>query len=358
MTDFPANRSSYMQTVMILALLTVFSLSGIASADNSPFIVCSDAGTGGYEAFPDVCLTASGELICVFYAGYSHVSDPSADLPKGARISMVRSADYGATWSAAEIVTDTPIDDRDPSITELPDGDLLVIFMTYDSQRTSGTHQVYSVRSSDGGATWSEPKPVPSPFTQLEAVSTPPRLVSGGRLLLPVYGNFTGDERRYKQAAVLESRDYGLTWSILAEIHSDKYILLEPDITELPGNRLLLVMRDVMTRSESTDGGRTWSDPIDMGIKGHCPYLLLTSNDILLCGIRNPEAKNTSILHSIDYGASWSGPTVIDDVLGAYPSMAELPDGRILCVYYTEGKGSDIRGVYLEADSDGVRIVK
>ena len=44
--------------------------------------VCADAGAGGYEAFPDVCRTKTGELICVFYAGYGHVSDPNEKLPR------------------------------------------------------------------------------------------------------------------------------------------------------------------------------------------------------------------------------------------------------------------------------------
>jgi len=188
-------------------------------------------------------------------------------------------------------------------------------------------------------------------------VSTPARKMSDGRLLLMVYGNFTGDPRKYKQAAVLESRDLGKSWSTFAEIRSESYVLLEPDIVELPGKRLYVMMRDVMTWSESTDGGRTWSPPKDLGIKGHCPYLLLTSKDVLLCGIRNPVTRSTDMLYSTDFGRNWCGPVMIDAVLGAYPSLAELPDGRIITVYYTEGEGSDIRGVYLTADENGIAIV-
>ena len=49
--------------------------------------VCRDAGTGGYQAFPDVCRLSDGRLMCVFYAGYGHVSMPNEQLPKGGRIS-------------------------------------------------------------------------------------------------------------------------------------------------------------------------------------------------------------------------------------------------------------------------------
>ncbi|MBN2292176.1 MAG: exo-alpha-sialidase [Pirellulales bacterium] len=343
-------------------VLCVHFLVGLTYAADEPKygIVCSDAGAGAYEAFPDVCRMRSGELICVFYAGYGHVSDPKQRLPKGGRIAMCRSKDDGRTWSPAKTIVDTPIDDRDSSIIELPSGDLLVTFMTYDRNRKKGTHQAFTIRSRDGGKTWSSPKPIDTPFTQLEAISTPPRLMPDGRLLLTPYGNNTGDPRSYKHAAVLESRDEGRTWKTLAEVKSAKHFLLEPDLVCLPEGRLLMMMRAVMTSSESTDGGHTWTDPKPVGIAGDCPYLLLTSKNILLCGIRySPSKKNrsTGILHSTDFGRTWKGPTIIDPALGAYPSMAELPDGRIFVVYYNEGRGSDIRCVYLDVDKNGVRVL-
>lgn len=357
--------------ILGVQLLSVSALAATSSAndgatgegaDGGPKfgIVCSDAGAGGYEAFPDVCRTRSGELICVFYAGYGHVSDPNERLPKGGRIAMCRSKDDGLTWSAAETVVDTPIDDRDSSIIELPSGDLLVTFMTYDRHRKKGTHQAFSVRSVDGGKTWSQPLAIDTPFKQLEAISTPPRLMPDGRLLLTPYGNNTGDPRRYKHAAVLESCDEGRSWQTLSEIKSAKYMLLEPDLVRLPKGRLLMMMRAAMTSSESSDGGRTWSEPKPVGIAGDCPYLLLTSKNVLLCGIRycpSKENRSTGVLYSTDFGRTWKGPTIIDSALGAYPSMVELADGRIFVVYYNEGRGSDVRCVYLGVDETGVRVL-
>jgi hypothetical protein len=48
----------------------------------------------------------------------------------------------------------------------------------------------------------------------------------------------------------------------------------------------------------------------------------------------------------------------IDTVGGTYPSLVELPDGLVYCVYYEEGKGSSIRGVRLRVDSKGVTVVE
>ena len=47
---------------------------------------------------------------------------------------------------------------------------------------------------------------------------------------------------------------------------------------------------------------------------------------------------------------------LIDSVGGAYPSMVELPNREVYCVYYEEGKGSSIRGVRLQVEMQGVKV--
>jgi hypothetical protein len=319
--------------------------------------VCTDAGAGAYEAFPDICRTPTGELLCVFYAGYAHVSVPSPALPRGARICLCRSRDNGVTWSPAEVVVDSPIDDRDPSITYLPTGELLVTYMSYDPGRRPGTHQVFTVRSSDNGHTWSEPARVPTPFTANEAVSNPAVLLSDGRLLLPCYGMMRENTGPRYVAAVLESRDLGRTWRTLSTLGSAKEELDEPTLAELPDGRLLLITRPTMLWFESTDGGKSWSPPQPMPTSGDAPYLLLTSKRLLLCGFRYRPHAATCLITSRDLGRTWSDRIVLDSVGGAYPSMVELPDGRIVVVYYTEGSGSDVRCLQLRADDAAVTIL-
>src|SRR5438034_5827275 len=83
------------------------------TVEGPPQRIVTDVGAGGYQAFPDVCRLKNGDLLCVFYAGYGHVSHPDAQHPRGGRVCAVRSTDDGKRWSAPWTVADTPDDDRD-----------------------------------------------------------------------------------------------------------------------------------------------------------------------------------------------------------------------------------------------------
>lgn len=325
-----------------------------------PFItVCSDAGgPGAYEAFPDVCMTDAGELLCVFYAGYGHVSFPREDLPNGGLVAMVRSSDNGATWGEAEVVVDTPIDDRDPSITQLSNGDLLVTYMSYVKERQP-THEVFTVRSSDDGVTWGEPQRIELPWDRAQAVSEPVTELEDGTLLLPVYGVGTTEGGTVRPCGVLRSTDGGRSWPELAVLTpQDNVPFQEPTIEPLTDGRILMLIRPGMHWSESSDGGVTWMQPQPLGIPGQAAQMLLTSEGVLIAGYRWREESSTAIIWSHDLGRTWEGPKVVDRVVGGYPSLVELPDGRVLMVYYTEGAGSDIRGIFLSADAAGVEVLE
>src|SRR5436305_6649920 len=108
-------------------------------------VVCSGEAAGGYAAFPDVCRLRNGDLYCVFYSGYGHVSTPTARWPRGGRIMAVRSSDDGKTWGKPAVVMDTDRDDRDPSVACLKDGTLLLNWFTPHKDRVA----VLLARSAD-----------------------------------------------------------------------------------------------------------------------------------------------------------------------------------------------------------------
>lgn len=321
-------------------------------------VVCEDSGNGGYEAFPGLVRLKNGDLVAVFYSGWTHVSRPGgSDRPNGGRICRARSTDAGRTWGKATVIGDTPFDDRDPSVWQAKDGSVHCAWPAADwtayrdSTKKDAWCHAFRVRSTDNARTWSGAQEWPISKTLDWTVWTAPRLLSDGSWLMPVYKNCT-----YTSAAVIRSLDDGKSWSPPSLLDAGNKRTDEPDIVELPGRRLLCIMRPTgrlyAWRSQSDDLGKTWTPPEPMDWHAHAPNLLLTSRGVLLCAHRDP---GTSIHYSFDYGKTWGGMVMIDSCGGGYPCMTELADGRVLIVYYTEGRRSDIRGQFLDVTRKGVR---
>ncbi len=311
--------------------------------------VCEDGGAGGYEAFPDVCRLQDGRLMAVFYAGYTHVSMPAEQLPRGGRIDCCTSDDEGRTWSKPEVLYDGPHDDRDPSIVQLDSGRLICNFFSLgksDDPKVNWIgHGSWLVTSEDLGRTWSAPRQVAADAY----CSAPIRELSDGRLILGLYRETNGTSH----GAVVYSDDGGDNWSHVIDIDNGGYKLdAETDIIELKDGTLYAAQRPTMCVSVSTDRGRSWSVSKPIGFEGHCPYFLRTPDDIILLAHRLPS---TSLHFSLDEGKTWSQNVPVDNVIGAYPSMVNLKDGSVLIVYYEEGAGSSIRAKRFRVSSQGVQ---
>jgi sialidase-1 len=314
--------------------------------------ICAKTGAGIYEAFPDVCRLANGDLYCVFYAGYGHVSMPNKALPKGGRICSIRSTDNGVTWGKAETAIDLAEDDRDPSVMQLPDGTLLLNFF-----QGRPVLRTFVARSNDNGKTW-EPNPVAvDPPKGLDQIYTSAKILRlpDGTLLMPIYGRPKG-VKNYA-SAMMRSTDDGRTWGdgvIIKDDRTHNPGHCEPALTRMPDGKLICHLRPCMCQTTSTDGGLTWTPPVKLSFPGHAADLLLTSKNILLSAHRIP---GTSLHYSLDFGKTWSKNVLIDRVGGAYPSMVELPDGKILCIYYEEGAGSSIRATRFQATAKGITFL-
>ena len=331
--------------------LTLFMLLASAALGQHQ-IVCSGEAAGGYAAFPDICRLQNGELYCVFYSGYGHVSTPNEKWPKGGRIMAVRSLENGKTWSKPVVAIDTELDDRDPSIACLTDGTLLLNWFTLDKNQVA----VLLARSTDNGKTWSEPNKIKLDSTYSFACSAPVRQLPDGSLILGLYCE--DDKGKQAFGATVKSFDGGKTWKDLVYIgeKANIYLDAETDVVPLKDGKLLAALRSSkvdMHFAISGDSGKTWGPVKSFGFKGHCPYFLRHSSGVILLAHRVPD---TSLHWSADDGKTWNGPMRIDTVGGAYPSMVELPDGLVYCVYYEEGRGSSIRGVRLRVDTKGVTV--
>jgi sialidase-1 len=316
-------------------------------------IISRGEAAGSYQAFPDLCRLTNGDLLCVFYAGYGHVSLPRNDWPRGGRICRIRSRDEGRTWSAPRILFDGPFDDRDPHIAQMQDGTIICSFFTYRPQPDGKVLcDTCLVTSRDGGETWdTEPQVVAAGWPS----SAPVRELPGGTRVLGVYH----EEGATAYGGVIRSTDGGKTWCAPIPIGQRSGVRLdaETDLVRLKDGTLFAALRGDrvnMHYATSPDGGLTWSPVKDIGFPGHCPHFTRLRGGEILLTHRLPL---TALHVSRDESKTWQGPYQIDTTPGAYPSTVELNDGSVLVVYYEEGAESAVRARRFKLTATGINFL-
>lgn len=335
----------------------------------------------GHLAFPDVVKLKNGRLMAVCRSGYNHADE-------GGEI-LVSFSDDGIKWKTPETWIDDPvIDDRDPSITVLSDGRVAVNWFKYrypaDYSEPWVHHLFFAVADKNGKNIGGEVQVDGGIFDYSAtssmnengiwvdengdevtvAASSSSIVEHEGKLIIPGYfGNALNWQSMGKtpktRVVLFESPDGGKTWTpneVKAEI-DDKTWLSEPALLKITEKRWLLHVRTAvgaspsakgdLVQSISEDGGKTWSAYKSLGFVAHAPELLKLENGVIVSAFRwfdwegmNATREAVSMVYSLDGGETWSDVIEILDcgaVECGYPGMVELPDNKILVVYYTPG---------------------
>lgn len=315
---------------------------------------------GGY--WPTAALLQNGELVVVARTGAPHGITRATNLLIP-RLELVRSSDFGKSWSEPVwVAASRPDEDlRDGFLTELKDGTLLLAFHTFkfkSSTEFAGDDvNVYLTRSQDHGHTWSVPAKV---STAPYRWGSPHRRIielPSGTLLMAVIGNHTftppwgdlfrpeGD--REPQSTVVRSLDGGKTWGDHTVINRGG----ETSLLLLPSGKLLAAVRGgpvpsgnkAVSLHQSIDDGRTWLRIGDVTEPWELPGSLLRLRDrriLLSFGDRRRPLYGAQAMLSRDEGKSWDRDERFQLVWDApntdcgYPDSLQLPDGRIFTVYY------------------------
>jgi hypothetical protein len=207
----------------------------------------------------------------------------------------------------------------------------------------------YASRSTDGGKTW-ETTPIETPKLALLMCYnvSAERRTSHGVRLVAVYGRTASGARR--TAWVLRSADDGKSWQFVTMAEpNDRYGYSETALGEALDGTIVAMLRTepdecgYLHVSRSTDGGLTWSAPLNTGIWGHPANLLTLPDGRILCtyGYRR-GAMGVRACLSADNGVTWDTDHTIllrTDGVGSgsdlgYPISTLLPDGRVLTIYY------------------------
>ncbi len=373
MSPSPVSRRHFLQSTGALSAAALVGLRSRAAATPGAKILETKVISQQpslYHGWPTVARRSNGELWVAWSGGReAHVC------PFG-QVCAMTSRDDGATWGRSRVLQDGAIDDRDSGVIETAKGTLLVTTFTslaYEAtlaaaeksgawpaeklalwkatcdfltpeQRQAALGE-WALRSTDGGITWS------APIATIANSPHGPIQLKDGRLLYAGKQLWTGDKR----IGVAESKDDGLTWQWLAKIPTRPGDEVpkgyhELHAVEAADGTIIAQIRNHNTankgetlQTESTDVGRTWSEPHPIGVWGLPSHLLRLRDGRLLMtyGHRRAPFGNQARL-SIDNGKSWSEAMIISgDGIGGdlgYPSTVELADGTLLTVWYEKMK--------------------
>jgi hypothetical protein len=203
---------------------------------------------------------------------------------------------------------------------------------------------------------WSEPRRIWHGVTLNK-----PTVLSTGEWMLPIsldqrggFGPFKGcfaELDPLRGANVFVSTDEGATWE-----RRGKAVFPNPDwhehmIVERNDGSLWMLARTSkgIMESESRDGGRTWSTPVDSAIKhpnARFHIRRVASGKLLL--VKHGDQIDAhagrvqlSAWLSDDDGRSWQGGLVLDDRKGiSYPDGFQAPDGT-LYISYDRNRSTD-----------------
>lgn len=205
---------------------------------------------------------------------------------------------------------------------------------------------VWMLRSTDGGKTFSKP------YRCLVNSPHGPNQLADGRVLYAGKNLWQGEP----WIGACDSTDDGQTWSRRGTIPTregdDARNYHELHAVEAADGRIVAQIRNhnkansgETLQSESDDGGKTWSVPHSIGVWGLPSHLMRLADDRLLMtyGHRRKPFGNQARVSS-DGGRSWSEPVIISgDGPGGdlgYPSTVQLADGSLLTVWYERMSGS------------------
>jgi len=305
-----------------------------------------------HYGFPRLVRTADSRLLLFYRVGVSHASDPAA-------IAIRTSFDDGHEWSDERIIHRDPDEycTHNPVAVVAPDGRVILFVSSYN-WREGRKLPMYWSQSDDHGETW-------APFTKFD--TDPSRstyyMTDVVRTQQGLFGMSTGfapDARTQAHNLFWHSPD-GRDWCV-------RSVMTQPEdnrgdevhILPTGPKSFMVLLRDRRRLSTwrlwTTDEGRTWSEPDDIGPQVEIlqrPFLTRLTPSLLLLSGRDRKRALVVVYVSRDGGKTFAERHVIDRFYGdgGYTSAVPLNETSALVVYYAddpESRGKpDIRQVTL-----------
>lgn len=373
-----------MRIVLLLPLIIAVPAGAEEFLYESRLIYEPTADTPDHVHASCIVECPNGDLLAVWYENGEPLPEPyfsaQGDKSDDVRIGGARMPKGSTAWNAPFVMADTfGISDNNPSMGIDDKGQLWLVHASLLGvpQNSWGSALVHYRISSDymktGPPVWSKERIlVPHPTgveTALKNALTErsrtkdnidesiarrlrdplkvrlgwmprahPLLRSDGAMILPLANE------NYGVVSMAITQDSGETWTISEAVPLAG--LEQPSVTEAPDGRLVAFFRSAddevrIRRSESTDGGMTWSDPVltDLVHPFSGLEILYLKNGHLALIYNNQEESprdRLAVSISTDDGKSWKWTRHLEHTPGGrfdYPSMIQAADGSLHATY-------------------------
>ena len=332
------------------------------------FVTPKEKYPRAYNGWPTVISLSDGTLLAAWSGNrLKHIC------PFG-EVKAARSTDGGYTWSEPYVIQKTPMDDRDGGLCEIAPGKILMT--SFASGRVQHerflTHWLHGARttkeremlekgyakitdadeahymgptlavSTDNGYTFSEPKHVP--------LTSPhgPMLTKEGHILHigSLASSEQGERGIYTELLDENCNVISAPKLVMPNIDADTGVC-EPYAAQMPNGDILAAIRVqnkyknlyTIYLCRSTDGGKTFSEPVPTGWIGMPAHIFVTSKgEVVIAYGRRQMPMGIRVRVSRDNGYTWSEEfSLRNDGLDwdlGYPTTTENARGELVTVYY------------------------
>lgn len=350
-----------MKTLLPICLLTAAAVFGASPAPTQVEVFRS--GEGGYHTYriPALVVSTKGTLLA-FCEGRVNSGSDTGNID----LLLRRSTDNGKTWGPVQKLADFGDDTigNPAPIVERSTGAIVLLLTSNPGKMTekmiqAGTSMrdrtVWVMRSTDDGATWTEPAEITSAVKKpgWTWYATGPGngiQMQTGRLVMACDHNTKEGDVRYSH--VVYSDDKGATWKLGGDAEGKTN---ESAVAELKDGSLMLNMRSYHGKNRravqtSKDGGLTWG-PLKLDeklIEPVCQASLITTEflskkstgKLLFSNPASTKRNRMTVRLSEDDGKTWKYERVMHEGPAAYSSLAVLKDKSIGLLYERGDKGA------------------
>jgi hypothetical protein len=295
-----------------------------------------------WQGIPGIERTRNGRLFATFYSG-GQIEEP------GNYVLLKMSDDDGFTWSDIIAVCDPKAPRRtfDPVLWTDPQGRLWWFWSQCEGEQWDGKGGVWYARCDrpdDDKLLWTEP----ICFANGVMMNKPTVLRDGNWLFPCAVWNYDRKNviENERKSNVYLSADKGQTFVLYGQADVPERSCDEHMVLELRDQRLLMLVRTGygIGKSYSYDGGKTWTQGEDSGIKGPCSRFfirrlksgrILLVNHYMFSDAPFPNNRNNlTAMLSEDEGDTWKGFLMLDERdFVSYPDGTEDENGYIYIIY-------------------------